>query len=344
MSNNQILNMDGLIHRDNIPRQTRDFIDKYFGFDSFLTLHNYHSSGLTARLSLPGTLLELYKQINSGGWETLWGGKFGPKEKIIVLEMIQIDMLSKTMIAIEDLSTFSSCFPNNIKGLYGKVYNESNFSFVANVIKNKPDFADIFGFPSASALKLVGNEMLAYNKCRHIFHSVIRAQFLALDDFRKTYYQAYIGSKHSYAGLMPYCRFADSNTTGANIQEETIWIGEKGKPFSFDYGGFIINNYDNVNNYFTAMCAANNLIEYLIDNWLEKVWYKDINMLPVNIYNNKEINADELSTIKYIWKTIKDRGSKLEFGVEIGKPCQTEPRIYGFVFSDVFKAKLSSPP
>ncbi|MBU0579909.1 MAG: hypothetical protein KKA19_01930 [Candidatus Margulisbacteria bacterium] len=331
-------------HESKLPEESKEFINQYFGYDSFLTLFNYKSSGITARLSTAGTLLELYKKIENGEWEKHWEKQYSEKEKTIVLEMLQIDLLSKAMIAIEDLSTFSSCFPRNIKDLHRRVYVDSNFNFIKSITKHKHlNFADIYGFPVASRLKLNDIEKAVYEKIREKFHNLVKAKFLALEEFRNTYYQAYIGFKHSYAGLMPNCKIAESNKPGAEIWEETIWIGEKRKPFSFNYGGYIIQSYANADKYFTVIAVATHLMLFLTQNWLEKVWFRDINTLPVEIYKTEDINGDELSTIKKIWKEQKEKSKEILFDIEIGKwSPSTGPNIYDYDFGEVFKDKFES--
>ena len=84
-------------------------------------------------------------------------------------------------------------------------------------------------------------------------------------------------------------------------------------------------------------------MKFLVQNWLEKIWFRDINALPVEIYKTGDITEDEWLTIQKIWTNRKDESKKIHFGIDIGKwSPPTGPRIYDYDFKEVFNENIES--
>ncbi|MFW5887611.1 MAG: hypothetical protein ACOCUH_02320, partial [Bacteriovoracia bacterium] len=139
-----------------------DFIEKFMGYESFIFVKNYITNAGDARLETAKILDESFKDLNSGRWDKVLNDEV---KKRRITHTLQVDLLCKTVMTIEDLSTLSETLTRSPKKIRRNICNNSGVNFIRQKkFRDDNSLIKIFGYPTANLITEEEGEQEVYNR------------------------------------------------------------------------------------------------------------------------------------------------------------------------------------
>lgn len=317
---------DRVLFKEEIDKECLEYIEKYVGWETFVFLKNYHLTARNGRMELASLCYENYKDICSGKYDRYFSHLKDRyrirRKKEFICEFLQVDLLSKTMMLIEDLSTISSALEDSVKKLPHYIFNHSNFDFINNLYKKRDTvFLKIIGLPSTDELgmKLDAEEEETYKKIMRTAAKGLKTQYERIKAYKDKHYDFYIGYKHSYSRIFAGHSITSGPKGTGDELLRFIFLIDKNKSIRFHSGCLLVHNELQ----FKAGISILNLTFYIIDtiilNILWKVQHCDYKIFPALVFDKKNVADSDLQKFESIRRKVESGLKKHDdFGVFVG--------------------------
>ena len=225
--------------------------------------------------------------MRSGKWDSVLKDE---SKKRRISHTLQVDLLSKTMMTIEDLSTVSETLLDNPSKLRKNICNNSRVNFIRNkTFQDDNNLKKIFGYPDVKLITNEEDEKGVYNRLIENEIKYIKYYYGEIAEFFDKYYDFHIAFKHSYSRI--FINLASNFQPvreHKSVIDEIIGLCPKRGDILLRSDEFKkwIHNENQFKNTIKIMDISFYLIDTILRTLMKKVLYKSKDIFPFEILTN----------------------------------------------------------
>lgn len=328
---------------NDLPKKFLEFIEANIGRESYIFLHNYYHSFLLARLELANLSYINYHNILLGKISL---NTKDTEIKTKLLSFLQIDILSKCMMAIEDFSAIGLAALDDIKNLpcylttIGdgfKIFNDLN-------LKNSDQLRELFGFPLGKTICKNKNDEFAYDE---ILNKNIDVFAKAIDEakkFKEKMYEFYLCFKHKYFRLFTAfsLRLGEDNRTKSSLLFDTIMSAHGGLDQTHTQNKFWVADEIEIKQCLQMLDNVLRLTDRIVHGLMTKIDYLDMDFPPEFILTEIDIDKEVIITYKRFYQEYLNSKTPFKIGNFDILPAVPMKSLDNFIFHETSYPPISN--
>jgi hypothetical protein len=274
-------------------------IEHEIGFENYFLLKTYLDLPVYERGIILRVLFDRIEDIRKG--RVL--ADLTPDRKMAIQHLLQIEIISKICMMIEDLGLFSVSMRTGIKELCNIFLDEATSSnkvgqFYTGLDElNSEDFLKVLSFPTADSLRLSASDYEVVNKVLQNVQQEARRVYNEIAKFRKQHWTLYNKYKHGFA-IIPYVQKTASNIDFlADVESAVFVLHDKRSPLkeviTIPYSARILEGYR------ILIIGIQILLKSILENQLNVLENPNLINLPMP---SEGLTADERSRYAAVTK------------------------------------------
>jgi len=294
---------------ENLSKKSEEYIEyiqREIGIENYYLIRNYLDLPLYARGITLRILFDAIEDIDAEKSKYPFKGD----EKLKVKHMLQLDIISKIMMLIEDLGAFAVAFKEGPKNLSKIVLSRRStskiHSFFQNLERiNGDELLDIMGFPVLDKLSLNKEERQLVKKVMSAMADDIRRGLLEIRDFRNQHITVYNKYKHGFT-VTPYAeKTPKSILLTADFESVMVVVHDKNKPIEnvlpVPHSKRILESYKII------IGGVQMLLKDMLENHWMKIDHQMPNYLPPRVYGMDKLSSEDLKKYRKIVEKLQPK-------------------------------------
>ncbi len=273
-------------------------IEHEIGFENYFLLKTYLDLPVYERGIILRVLFDRMEDILKG--RVLADST--PDRKAAIQHLLQIEIISKICMMIEDLGLFSVSMRTGIKELCNIFLDEGSSNKVGQFYRdldelNGEDFLRVLSFPTADSLRLSASDYEVVNKVLQSVQQEARRVYHEIAKFRKQHWTLYNKYKHGFA-IIPYVQKTAGNIDFlADVESAVFVLHDKRSPLkeviTVPYSARILEAYR------ILIVGIQALLKNVLENQLNLLENPNLINLPMP---SESLTADERSRYAAVTK------------------------------------------
>lgn len=275
-------------------------IEHEIGFENYFLLKTYLDLPVYERGIILRILFDRIEDIRKG--RVL--ADLTPDRKVAMQHLLQIEIISKICMMIEDLGLFSVSMRTGIKDLCNIFFDEGSNSsnkvgqFYRDLDEfNDEDFLRVLSFPTADSLRLSASDYEVVNEVLESVQQEARRVYNEIAKFRKQHWTLYNKYKHGFA-IIPYVQKTAGNIDFlADVESAVLVLHDKRSPWkegiAIPYSARILEGYR------ILIIGIQTLLKNILENQLNVLENPNLINLPMP---SEGLTADKRSRYAAVTK------------------------------------------